>query len=115
MMVDIAGVEANVQLTRYDSGNHGFYDWHTDFAGIAPRRKISISIQLSRPEDYDGGDLELKYGTEPQRLERTRSTLLAFPSFMLHRVTPVGTSHVRLCHYGRKRINPALDPTPTSS
>lgn len=87
--VDIAGVEANVQLARYDSGNRGFYDWHTDFAGIAPRRKISISIQLSRPDDYDGGDLELMYGTEPQRLERTRGTLLAFPSFMLHRVTPV--------------------------
>lgn len=87
--VDIAGVEANVQLARYDANNLGFYDWHTDFAGIAPRRKISISVQLSRPEDYDGGDFELKYGTEPQRLERTRGTLLAFPSFMLHRVTPV--------------------------
>lgn len=87
--VDIAGVEANVQLARYDSGNRGFYDWHTDFAGIAPRRKISLSIQLSRPEDYDGGDLELLYGNEPQRLDRTRGTLIAFPSFMLHRVAPV--------------------------
>ena len=87
--VDIAGVEGNVQLARYDGGNRGFYDWHTDFAGIAPRRKISISIQLSRPEDYDGGDLELLYGNEPRRLDRTRGTLLAFPSFMLHRVTPV--------------------------
>lgn len=87
--VDIAGVEANVQLARYDSGNRGFYDWHTDFAGIAPRRKLSISIQLSRPEEYDGGELELLYGSEPQRLDRTRGTLIAFPSFMLHRVTPV--------------------------
>jgi len=87
--VDIAGVEANVQLARYDCGNRGFYDWHTDFAGIAPRRKISLSIQLSRPEDYDGGDLELLYGNAPRRLDRTRGTLIAFPSFMLHRVTPV--------------------------
>lgn len=87
--VDIAGVEANVQLARYDSGNRGFYDWHTDFAGIRPLRKISISIQLSRPDDYDGGDLELLYGTTPQPLARTRGTLIAFPSFMLHRVTPV--------------------------
>ena len=87
--VDIAGVEANVQLARYDGGDRGFYDWHTDFAGIAPRRKISLSIQLSRPEEYDGGDLELLYGNAPQRLDRTRGTLIAFPSFMLHRVTPV--------------------------
>jgi PKHD-type hydroxylase len=87
--VDIAGVEANIQLARYDSSVHGFYDWHTDFAGIRPRRKISISIQLSRAEDYDGGDLELMYGSAPQRLDRTRGAFIAFPSFMLHRVTPV--------------------------
>lgn len=87
--VDIAGVEANVQLARYHSSDQGFYDWHTDFAGIRPLRKISISIQLSRPEDYDGGDLELLYGTAPQRLDKTRGAFLAFPSFMLHRVTPV--------------------------
>jgi len=87
--VDIAGVEPNVQLARYDSASSGFYDWHTDFAGIRPLRKISISIQLSRAEDYDGGDLELMYGIQPQQLDRTRGTLIAFPSFMLHRVTPV--------------------------
>lgn len=87
--VDIAGIEGNVQLARYDSGDRGFYDWHTDFAGIAPRRKLSLSIQLSRADEYDGGDLELLYGNAPQRLDRTRGTLIAFPSFMLHRVTPV--------------------------
>ena len=87
--VDIAGVEANVQLARYDSSNLGFYDWHTDFAGVRPLRKISISIQLSRPEDYDGGDLELMYGIQPQKLDKTRGAFIAFPSFMLHRVTPV--------------------------
>ena len=87
--VDVGGVEANVQLARYDSASLGFYNWHTDFAGIRPLRKLSISIQLSRPEDYDGGDLELMYGIEPQKLDRTRGALIAFPSFMLHRVTPV--------------------------
>jgi predicted 2-oxoglutarate/Fe(II)-dependent dioxygenase YbiX len=87
--VDIAGVEANVQLARYDSADRGFYDWHTDFAGLRPLRKLSISIQLSRPEDYDGGDLELLYGTAPERLDKARGAFLAFPSFMLHRVTPV--------------------------
>jgi PKHD-type hydroxylase len=87
--VDIATVEANIQLARYDSGNLGFYNWHTDFAGFRPLRKISISIQLSRPEDYDGGDLELLFGNSPLKLDKTRGTFIAFPSFMLHRVTPV--------------------------
>ncbi|HZF30966.1 MAG TPA: 2OG-Fe(II) oxygenase [Gammaproteobacteria bacterium] len=87
--VAVAGVEANVQLARYDSANRGFYDWHTDFAGVRPLRKLSISIQLSNPEDYEGGDLELLYGTEPHKMDRSRGTFIVFPSFMLHRVTPV--------------------------
>ena len=87
--VDVVGVEANIQLARYDSSNSGFYDWHTDFAGIRPLRKLSISIQLSRPEDYEGGNLELMYGPQPRMLDRTRGAFLIFPSFMLHRVTPV--------------------------
>ena len=87
--VDIAGVEANIQFGRYDSSDRGFYDWHTDFAGLRPDRKISISIQLSATADYDGGDLELLYGQQPQKLDRARGAFIAFPSFMLHRVTPV--------------------------
>jgi PKHD-type hydroxylase len=87
--VDLAGVEANIQLARYDSSDQGFYDWHTDFAGIRPLRKISVSIQLSRAEDYEGGDLELLYGTEPQAMDKARGAFIAFPSFLLHRVTPV--------------------------
>jgi predicted 2-oxoglutarate/Fe(II)-dependent dioxygenase YbiX len=87
--VDLAGVEANLQLARYDHSDQGFYGWHTDFAGIRPQRKLSVSIQLSRGEDYEGGDLELKYGTEPQVMDRARGSFIAFPSFLLHRVTPV--------------------------
>jgi PKHD-type hydroxylase len=87
--VDLAGVETNVQLARYDSSDRGFYDWHTDFAGLMPLRKISISIQLSRPEDYEGGDLELFYTSAPHKLDRARGAFIAFPSFLLHRVTPV--------------------------
>ena len=67
----------------------GFYDWHTDFAGITPRRKLSISVQLSRPEDYDGGDLELLFTSSPYKAARERGKFIVFPSFCLHRVTPV--------------------------
>ena len=87
--VDIQTVEPNLQLGRYDSSDQGHYTWHTDFADFRPLRKISISVQLSRPEDYEGGDLELLYSNSPRKLERTRGAFIAFPSFMLHRVTPV--------------------------
>jgi PKHD-type hydroxylase len=87
--VDIASVEPNIQLARYDASDQGHYTWHTDFGGYRPLRKVSVTIQLSRSEDYDGGDLELFFGNEPRKLERTRGAFIAFPSFVLHRVTPV--------------------------
>jgi predicted 2-oxoglutarate/Fe(II)-dependent dioxygenase YbiX len=87
--VDISYIEGNIQLARYDSSDQGFYDWHTDFADLAPRRKISITVQLSRPEDYEGGDLELLFLKSPHAMDRTRGALIAFPSFAVHRVTPV--------------------------
>lgn len=87
--IDIASVEANVQLARYDSSDNGFYDWHTDFAGFRPLRKLSFSVQLSASEDYDGGDLELWAANRPQAAVRERGALIAFPSFTLHRVAPV--------------------------
>ncbi len=87
--VDISGIEGSIQLARYDASDQGFYTWHTAFADLAPNRKISLSIQLSGPEDYDGGDLELLFRSEPYRTERARGALIAFPSFAVHRVTPV--------------------------
>ena len=87
--VEVAGVEPNVQVARYDSSNSGFYDWHFDFGPAKPQRKLSISVQLSSSDDYDGGDLELMFGNVPTKLDRTRGAFIIFPSFMLHRVTPV--------------------------
>ena len=87
--VDIAGIEGNIQLARYDDTDQGFYGWHTDFGPLVPNRKISISVQLSHPDDYEGGDLELFVDDPPARLERTRGALIAYPSFTVHRVTPV--------------------------
>jgi len=87
--VDVAGIENNVQLACYESSEQGFYDWHFDFGPAKPERKLSISIQLSNSADYEGGDLELLYGNVPKKLDRTRGAFIIFPSFMLHRVTPV--------------------------
>ena len=87
--VELAGVEPNLQVGRYDSSNGGFYDWHTDLGTSSPTRKLSVSIQLSSPADYDGGDLELMYKPVPTKLDRARGSIIIYPSFMLHRVTPV--------------------------
>jgi PKHD-type hydroxylase len=52
-------------------------------------RKLSLVIQLSDEEDYVGGNLELKFGKEPVILSKKRGTMLLFPYYVLHRVTPV--------------------------
>jgi len=103
--VDLGGVESELQLARYDSADQGFYGWHTDFSGARPLRKHSITIQLSNSDDYEGGDLELLYDKEPYKLDRSRGTFLVFPSFMLHRVTPVtrGTRWSLVAWIGGKR------------
>ena len=44
-----------------------------------------MSIQLSRPEDYDGGDLELMLTGQTAAMDRTRGALIVFPSFTLRR------------------------------
>jgi PKHD-type hydroxylase len=87
--VDIDGIRDHIQIARYDAADQGFYTWHTDFGDIAPTRKVSITVQLSDPADYDGGDLELMFREEAHRADRTRGAIIAFPSWLLHRVTPV--------------------------
>ena len=53
-------------------------------------RKLSFSLCLSDPSEYEGGELEfLIDGTGYQKVEQCRGRLVAFPSFMMHRVTPV--------------------------
>ena len=47
-------------------------------------------VQLTDPSEYEGGNLELQWH-EPPGFEnlRKRGTIIVFPSFLKHRVTPV--------------------------
>jgi PKHD-type hydroxylase len=99
---ELAGFHDPLQLTRYDAGVSGHYDWHTDrgsFINGNPPRKLTVIVQLSDPADYAGGDLELLLGREPLRADRARGSVHVFPSFVLHRVTPV-TAGARLSLVG---------------
>ena len=82
------------QFTVYNSSTEDFYDWHTDtrLMGEVQDRKITMVVQLSDSEDHEGGDLEFNfYNTSVGENYpiRTRGTILTFPSFIPHRVTPV--------------------------
>ena len=79
-----------LQYTVYDSSRGGHYNWHVDLGkdSIEPR-KISLSLQLSDPSRYEGCNLVLEAGDGPYIAERARGTLIAFPSYVLHRVSPI--------------------------
>lgn len=88
---NLSGMYEAIQHTTYKPDMH--YGWHVD-SGVNNRstivpRKLSITIQLSDPESYEGGDLEIWTGGKPEIAVRAKGAVVAFPSFRLHRVTPV--------------------------
>jgi hypothetical protein len=96
-----------------DKKKGDFYTWHTD-AGPVPLpngviRKLSMTIQLSDPDEYEGGHFQW---LEPQRQldkitqgdttidlnesirtvpfsAKAKGSIVVFPSFVYHQVTPV--------------------------
>lgn len=79
-----------LQYTIYDSGQGGHYDWHVDHGAALPdARKLSISVQLSEPSDYQGCDLEFQFGDGVVTAPRGKGTVVAFASYVLHRVSPI--------------------------
>jgi len=95
------------QFTKYKQDQ--YYGWHCDswdepYVDIDNKnyngkiRKLSVTCVLSKPEDYEGGELEFDFGTdEPDKKHNVRScteiktqgSLVIFPSFVRHRVKPV--------------------------
>ena len=85
---DLTDMPEMIQYTEYYEDG-GQYDWHMD-CGIEMqnRRKVSVTVQLSSPEDYEGGDLEFNLGNILNG-PREQGAAVIFPSFYLHRVTPI--------------------------
>jgi PKHD-type hydroxylase len=87
---DIWGYQDSFQYTVY-YGDGGHYDWHVDLGPGISNRKISFVLQLSDPGEYDGGDLQMNPGGQIMTVPKGLGTLCFFPSFMLHRVTPLNS------------------------
>ena len=88
---DLSDFGESPQVARYGAEREGHFDWHSDIGAgnWAAKRKLTIVVQLSDPADYDGGTLELRPDSNVASAPRTRGTAIIFPSFVLHRVTPV--------------------------
>ena len=86
---DLTGFGEALQLTNYDESNQGTYIWHQDFGSSGVFRKLSIVLQLSDPQDYQGGELQLLTRKEPTSIQKKRGLITVFPAWTLHQVTPV--------------------------
>jgi len=78
------------QFTEYPKG--GFYDWHMDsdttFAHEPTVRKISMTLLLSNPSDFKGGELQFMDQGYPVK-DLRQGQAIFFASFLRHRVAPV--------------------------
>lgn len=83
------GFEEQLQIAAYGPGH--FYDWHIDRGQghVAGRRKLTLSVQLADPADYEGGALELNPDGHVVEGPREQGAATVFPANMLHRVAPV--------------------------
>ena len=87
-----------VQFTKYKKDQ--FYNWHLDQYFKPDRqgkiRKLSVTVNLLDKKEFSGGDFEFdfthKYGQQkPEKCKEIepRGSIVVFPSFVWHRVTPV--------------------------
>ncbi len=77
------------QFTHYLTG--GFYDWHMDNDVLGkhqpPVRKISMTLLLSDPATFEGGELEFMSKGKTAKLKQGQA--IFFSSWLQHRVKPV--------------------------
>lgn len=95
---DVYGLAEGLQFTKYDAPS-GFHKKHVDRSLNLPTRKLSISVQLSGANEYEGGDLKLHYHDNPVTIAKDQGVLCAFPSYTMHEVMPVtkGTRYSLVC------------------
>jgi PKHD-type hydroxylase len=85
---DLFGINEGFQFTNYEAPS-GKYGKHVDRSMNISVRKLSISIQLTNPEEYEGGELYLYDDDKGTLMDKTQGTLIIFPSYVLHEVMPV--------------------------
>jgi hypothetical protein len=81
----------SIQITLYNEGGH--YAWHSDYGTSKNKdftRKLSASLLVTDPLEYEGGDLEfVDYHNNIIKAPKQKGTIIVFDSRIPHRVTPV--------------------------
>ena len=88
-LFDLTGFGEGIQLANYGDDKQGTYIWHQDFGKEGISRKLSVVMQLSEPNQYEGGELQLLTSNNPITIQKKRGLITVFPAWSLHQVTPV--------------------------
>lgn len=89
---DLIGCYEPAQLGAYKASDGSHYTWHCDDTPQSrnPPRKLSMALLLDDPSQFEGGEFQVMYqNDQPRSVEQKRGRAWFFPSWMLHRVTPV--------------------------
>jgi PKHD-type hydroxylase len=91
---DLVGFCEDIQFTEYQTPGD-FYGEHIDKSYNNVIRKLSLSVQLTDPKEYEGCDLLIRTNNKSNITRRNQGTIIAFPSYIMHQVTPLikGTRH----------------------
>lgn len=84
-----------VQFAEYGPGQH--YNWHMDTFFLCNKgydRKVTVVCLMNDPSEFEGGELILRFNEQDYPVPLKKNSVIAFPSFVQHKVTPV-TSGVR--------------------
>ena len=84
---------------KYNPGQD--YDWHqdeiTDGAGL--RMDMSTTLFLNDPTDYEGGELELRFGDFGVSIKLPAGHAVIYPTGIIHRVKPVTSGVRKVVHW----------------
>ena len=99
--------QCELQFVEYDGGLAHHYHWHhdVDWNGQTCRdRKLSVTIQLTDPSDYEGGEFEFE-AIQTTADFKSKGTVLVFPSYLRHRIHPVtsGTRYALVAWFSGPR------------
>jgi PKHD-type hydroxylase len=82
---------SEMQIAEYSAQHGDHYGWHHDVEWSGQSgldRKLSITVQLSDADAYEGGDFEFDE-VKTNADFRSKGTVLIFPSYLRHRIHPV--------------------------
>lgn len=83
-------------FSRYEPGMS--YGWHVDspIMGNMIRTDVAITVFLSDPESYEGGELELQTSSGTMLYKLAKGDAICYPCTQLHRVREVTSGERRV-------------------